>query len=249
MLTGKSLLFAFMAVLILAVVYLLLNKNLEQNAKKDREWLSESSYFKQNGSYYYYYHIGDGFNPGEEREITLADPATFRILSRTTAIDKDHVYIQGKMLPGVDVATFSEISKNSDYSYEIFSKDKNKVFLDLESIQDADPNTFSIVPYTNANYQKDKTHVFYNKKTIKGADALTFSGIDSQLGKDKDNIYLMEKIVEGADPVTFVEIKDTQSYKNRNSDPNIIGMYKDKNHTYILKFNSNLENVYELVKQ
>ncbi|WP_170110556.1 DKNYY domain-containing protein [Flavilitoribacter nigricans] len=80
------------------------------------------------------------------------DPETFEILSqRAFAKDKDQVFYQGLVLPGVDAPSYRLLPSG------IFTADKDRIYFLHLPIGQADPATFEEIGYP---YAKDKNFIY-----------------------------------------------------------------------------------------
>ena len=175
------------------------------------------------------------------------------------AYDNKKIYIKGKTkeeseqkfsLYDADIKTLKKLQETDDsdygYSYLVYLKDKNSVFLGYEKIKNADPVTFKKLDY-NGNWSKDKNNVYYNGSIIKNAAAASFKAIDTDYGtdshsayykgekilvsdmnsfetfshddysKDKNNIYFSGEKIISADVSSFVLIPNSDYSKDKNN--------------------------------
>lgn len=85
-------------------------------------------------------------------QIDEHDANSFKILkNRDYAIDKNSVFLNGRIIEGADPISFELINKN------VYSKDKRHVFLDAEKVIFANPNTFKVLEFP---YSKDDKRIF-----------------------------------------------------------------------------------------
>jgi hypothetical protein len=84
------------------------------------------------------------------------------------AIDKNHVYFQGDVIPEADVQTFKLVC--SDAPYQEYGIDKNYVYYDWNIIEGADTKTFTVVNKKTSKIQYDaydkKYHYFREEKKL-----------------------------------------------------------------------------------
>ncbi len=148
------------------------------------------------------------------------------------AVDNKHLYFQGKVVEGIDGASFDipKIDANSyDYlsSYQgFYFTDKNGVYffrrLGIESasywvekVVDADKDSFQVLS-KNA-LAKDKNHVYYESTVIEGANPESYKVIGPDgLAQDGSKLFYYNYYVPG------VVLDDSYDYKNisKNSIPN-----------------------------
>jgi hypothetical protein len=175
-----------------------------------------------------------------DKVVVNADYSTFKVYSEQHeredcveggldryALDKNHIFYKGDIIPGVDLTTFTFLVTNEYFSY---SSDKNNVYRDGKLIPGADPTTFELLAYKNQQnqlvYSKDKNHVFRDDEVISGADPKTFiiisQDFSSIYAKDKNNVYHDGVIISGADADTFNFVDSSREYM------------KDKNRVYYI---------------
>ena len=87
--------------------------------------------------------------------IAGVDLATFKVKDFTHAVDKNHVYRFGAILPLADPATYDEDWKG------FYSRDKSHIWYMGELLEDADYATFTVDDDSNAH---DKFGAFEGKK-------------------------------------------------------------------------------------
>jgi hypothetical protein len=96
--------------------------------------------------------------------LTNADVKTFKLIkykypgndskqNSLYAIDKNHVYFQGEVVPGADARTFKVVC--SDAPYCIYGIDTNYVYYNREIIEGADAETFTAVTKKTSKIQYD----------------------------------------------------------------------------------------------
>jgi uncharacterized membrane protein YhaH (DUF805 family) len=163
------------------------------------------------------------------------DLSSFSIINDQYAKDNGHVYSFGKILLGVDPASFEIVdvtglgryTKDKDHVYFSgdvimgadpatfayidgdYSKDRINVYMATQQIAGADPNTFQIVQDTSDsfNWSKDKNHVYYNGAVLENALPQYFKAVTSDFGTDGLNVFYGIRAVDGSDPKTFTLIK------------------------------------------
>lgn len=90
--------------------------------------------------------------------------------------DKDHVYVDAKIIKEADRATFRVLNS-------AFAKDNKNIFYKERAIDGADRRTFKVIDF---NYALDKNNVYYRDKIVKGADVGTFKDtLKSKFSNDK----------------------------------------------------------------
>jgi hypothetical protein len=70
-------------------------------------------------------------------------------------------------------------------------------------------------------YAYDKTSVYSWDKKLQWVDVATFKVVSQCYTKDKNGVYFYDDIIPWADPLTF------------QADPNIHGVARDKNKSYL----------------
>lgn len=125
------------------------------------------------------------------------DMATFQVVNRDYAVDKNHVYMDGVVLAEADPATFETMANVFYY------RDKSHVWYFKRMIEGADPSTFRSIENTNFNI--DKSHVWYEERLIAGADPATFEVLGkTNYCRDKSHIWFRDELLPDADHATFV---------------------------------------------
>lgn len=179
----------------------------------------------KNFVYYLNENIEEGRSLALLEIIERADPNTFEVAGRY-AKDKNNIFLNNRILYGVDLATFQEIGERN-------FKDKNHTYSSYgKIIEGVDLSTFEDMPGGAGFYIKDKDHIFfsdysykYDFKIIEGADQKTFEilGGSPWMGtyaRDSNFVYFGPRRIDGADPESLIVMQ---------------GMYaKDKNHTYFM---------------
>ncbi len=118
-------------------------------------------------------------------------------------ITDNRVYINGKLIKGVNVSTFTHFDNRGFYS-----KDKNHVYYNTKKIVSADAATFG--PLANdmtRNYWHDKKNAYYKWKLIPGADGESFIHAGHDYAFDKNNVYFEDQLLKDADRKTFQILK------------------------------------------
>lgn len=119
-------------------------------------------YNYSNNAIYYYDEI-----------ISWADSVTFTVFDsffgNNYAIDKNHLYYEGKIIADADGT--NTIIANRNYIYYA-----NHIYYDDELMPDVDPQTFTIFDY---QYSLDKNNVYYKSEILSGADLASFSVLEN----------------------------------------------------------------------
>ncbi|HET8574836.1 MAG TPA: DKNYY domain-containing protein [Candidatus Paceibacterota bacterium] len=171
--------------------------------------------------------------------VSVTDPKNLRVIDRTDygspllLADGVHFYVSSDAFFALPVNTGKTLGTS------LYFKDASKVFYSAESIPEADPTTFEILPGNHAAhttpddyqilYAKDAQHVFFKGEIVVGADPKTFS-VDKKsryiqdYARDASHVFYNGKIIPGADPKTFT-VLEVQPYEGCFNGP----YGKDKN--------------------
>jgi hypothetical protein len=172
--------------------------------------------------YYEYWNEGSGQG---KRLIEQADAATFQTIefdcdcSFTFGKDKNHLFIDGELIKGIDPNTFKYIGNY------IFSDKERAYFFgfynDLNDceIKGVDPNRIELIEYP---WAKADNILIHGQDTIYLDDITDFIPIDKDWGKTKRKIINENKILFGADIATFKVMSSFEA--------------EDKNHKYQFGF-------------
>jgi hypothetical protein len=158
-------------------------------------------------------------------------------------IDKNGVWYNRKIIPGVDQGTLSLVSspqelimlqrgmKDGPPSLSgYYMRDANNIIYRGKIAIGADPRSFKVIstgPYFQ-EYGRDNKNVYYQNFIITGADPDTFKPLTYQVyegcvpdkyGTDANGVYYKNTKIEGADPGTFKALFN--------------GYGKDKNGVYL----------------
>ena len=107
---------------------------------------------------------------GKRVKYLNVDNASFKILeNKDFAMDKNHVFLNGKQITNADPKTFHVLSKG-------YSADQYNVFLDCETIINADPETFKILEFP---YSKDVKKIYCGTLPLMTSDIENFVVITS----------------------------------------------------------------------
>lgn len=156
--------------------------------------------------------------------IPDADPASFELLDSPFSRDAQHVYVSGTVFTN-DPANFEILTENvyrdsqhiywsteiisddpsnleilHDENYYTYVKDSTTVFVNGNSIQGADSDSFEVIL---DGYARDAAHIFYFGGIIPDADSATFEILESPYAKDGNSVFWMEHLIEGVDVSTF----------------------------------------------
>lgn len=138
----------------------------------------------------------------EPRVVEGADLESFKTWAGTFAIDKNHVYLTGYKVEGVDPKTFSPIIENQDIVNSPYFKDENSVFFKkivnvigdyhytLIKVNEADTKTIRAV---NDYIVADENYVYYEGKKVSGLDGKTFVMIEKPYFQDINGIYFFNE--------------------------------------------------------
>jgi hypothetical protein len=119
------------------------------------------------------------------------------------ARDKNHVYLRGQALPGVDAATFEILDDR-------YSRDASHVYRGTERICD-DPAHFQVL---SLNFVKNSKAVYrtHPRVEVQTTDVANFRRLSEKdylsYFADSTHVYVNGNIVEGALPASFQVIKD-----------------------------------------
>jgi hypothetical protein len=108
---------------------------------------------ERDGVYYKRFDEASGPSKGL---IEDADPESFVILEYEYGKDKEHVFYQGRIIPGADPSSFKPLTR-------LYSNDKFRGYYCGDSIAFSTANGFVII---DDYYSKDKHDVFYTTKSL-----------------------------------------------------------------------------------
>lgn len=174
----------------------------------------------------------DGRNGGYERRggvvtyygkaLAGADASSFRDLGFGYAKDKNHVWMDGRILEYVDPTTFGvnrryaiadgerlhgdghrpEGVPQDTYKHRTsYFKTTFEVFYDGKKIAGAAASSFKEL---GKGYAKDAFSVYYRGSKIAGAVASSFKVLDEGYTKDAFNVYYLGNKIDGAVASSFV---------------------------------------------
>lgn len=160
-----------------------------------------------------------------------ADPVTFEaIFGEIYAKDKNHVYYNAEIMPGVDPESFKILStveghiryvtdskniycpetneiipislSNFEVLNSFYAKNSTQALYKCSVFIPGDTGTLVALKYEHA---KDSQNVYYEGRILMGADPKTYElTLNSRYTKDKDTVFYHDRIVQNADPKTFV---------------------------------------------
>ncbi len=132
--------------------------------------------------------------------------------------DKYNVYDWTEKIEFSDPSTFTIVDCSDEMGwYGCIYKDKNNVYLNLDVIKGANPNTFKFIIYNyNWVYSKDNKSVYYNVKKLDNSDPLTFKILENWYSKDKNNVYYDWIKLEWVDVNTFLLVQCNQYFCSEN---------------------------------
>ncbi len=136
-------------------------------------------------------------------ELTEADYASFKILERGFAKDKNTAYFKTSKILNSHPASFKIIKG-------FYAADQRSVYHKYRKISDSPQNFRIVAQLKNTDlhdlYATDGEKVFRDGLPFfpDKIDAATFENINqTRYFRDKNNVYLPKKLIEGADPQTF----------------------------------------------
>lgn len=186
---------------------------------KNKSTPSDVKVFKE-----YYVQVGNQLYYGGQLTDTHPDFATLQELSPIYAIDKDHVYDHGEIIPGANPKNFHVIDDSSYMStdgstvfagsipvpdldasttvaFGIYAKDTDTVYAFNDPAQDIDPASLHLLGGANSLYGVDKNYVWYGDTPLKSLDPN--SAVVSANGEyihDNKAWYHYDRLIAEADP-------------------------------------------------
>ena len=168
-----------------------------------------------------------------QREVEGADPETLKIFgfSGVYAKDRNHVFLEGKLIPEADPASFKILEGLYKYA-----KDENHLFCSTRKIGVISDG----FEYLGGGFAKSDVHVFNRGQVLEGADARTFELLDEKgfFTKDHQSVFCSGKKLEGAHAASFKKVKFSYyvdqnvayylSHKLENSDANDFEFFGDR---------------------
>ena len=101
-------------------------------------------------------------------KLVDCDPATFQILAKRYARDKNNLYFNRYLVKEADPNGFKLLLQKGSSPYYT---DGKQVFYQKNVLKNSDPNSWGRL---YGRYSKDKNRVYYIAKIVEGADAATF---------------------------------------------------------------------------
>ena len=123
----------------------------------------------------------------------------------------------------VDDSSFQVIK-----GYKEYAKDKNSVFYIGRIIEDADPNTFSVL--NKKGYSIDQKNVFLTWEKVIFADPQSFQLIEAPYSKDADHVFC------GTIPLSLPK-KEVEEFKVENDDELMSGSISSISLSHFIKQN------------
>jgi len=135
--------------------------------------------------------------PGNAFVIQDADPASFEILDRMYARDRERVYLDGRPLPEADPGTFEVLGRPG------LARDGRRVY-QRDQVISTDPAGFALLP---GGLARDDGHVYWSDGSVLSDDPSHFTILsdrrDYLYAKDRRAVYVNGNIVTGAVPDGF----------------------------------------------
>ncbi|WP_299606932.1 DKNYY domain-containing protein [uncultured Aquimarina sp.] len=160
--------------------------------KEVNKELSDSYYYTRDNEGIIYSPMGNWFELGKDE--MQVDMASFQVLGRDYAKDKNHAYFKSKAINNdIDLASFrvqlgyTPMDKDhvyilNDNYYHIGQEDKKA----LKILEGADANTFTQISF---DFAKDKNFVYQNYTKKDSLDVASFQEINSHFCKDYNGVY------------------------------------------------------------
>ncbi|WP_378176714.1 DKNYY domain-containing protein [Aquimarina sp. SS2-1] len=186
--------------------------------------LSDSYYYTRDGEGIIYSPMGNWFSLGKDE--MQVDLATFQVLGREYAKDKQYAYFKSRVInSAIDVPSFQ-------VKAGFVPMDKNHVYIltdDLYYLHDSDEEGFKILEGADAetyeplghDFAKDKNFIYRNNQICTEVDHGSFEIINDQFCKDKNGVYhyyygkpLLK--VENANPSKIISLTDSHIRDDRN---------------------------------
>lgn len=123
--------------------------------------------------------------------------------------DKNHIFINYKILEGADRKSFQLLDTYYD-------RDKDSIFYHGEKLEGSDADSFIFYPLSHQTYTRyenflpgyaiDKNQAYYNFKPIENVDIASFQLVKGYYAKDKNHVYFQGEIIPLIDPETFIYV-------------------------------------------
>lgn len=129
-----------------------------------------------------------------------------------------------KWIDGIDQESFRVLNHKN------FGADNHAVYYMGRKINQANPESFSILTDGHYGYAKDKNRVFLDTEVILHADPATFTVLEFPYGKDKNDIYC------GTIPM-FLPAHERDEFVVTNEDKLMAGMKSTEKLSNFIEFN------------
>ncbi len=123
--------------------------------------------------------------------IPNADPATYTYLAGSYSKDKNSGYSRDQLISN-DGANFNIVPNPSETPANVsaegiaYAHDSHRVYKDVNTIDGADPATFTVVPMFNGYYlAHDNQRVYFQDRPMEGVDGATFRKVSDFNFNDK----------------------------------------------------------------
>ena len=127
-------------------------------------------------------------------KIAGADPNSFSVIGNRFSKDKNHVYMESKVLKDADAATFMIVPHDENSLDEFnYTKDKNHAFWKDKMLGELDISAFKAL---GLGYATDGKHIYFHASIVKNADPATFKIYEHGYG-DADAEDVKNKYLEG----------------------------------------------------
>ncbi len=180
--------------------------------------VSDSFYFNKSKTDVIYSPMGNWFEL--EASKMEVDVASFKVLNRHIAKDKNRAYYQSTYIVNPDLDLTSFHTKQDQYMYNIGMDHQNVYLFErnyssketvYQIITDADPQTFTIIDY---DWAKDNQHYYHRYKPVQ-VDYESFERINNRFHMDKNQAYYhTHELFESfdVDVESFKKIDDVYAY-------------------------------------
>jgi hypothetical protein len=182
------------------------------------------SYKIENNQVIYYY-----YNDGSElqhRVLNNADSKSFKALQSGYAIDKNHAFYRGEILPlanPLNLEVFADVyAKDNKHVYfgdsiilgaesesfelienSVYSKDRNDYYFFGTPLHVSDKPSFVLFDSNYGYWAKDKSFYYFKDLKLPLKDYQSFTPIGEGYAKDRFKVYYEHIAIDGADPDTF----------------------------------------------
>lgn len=163
-----------------------------------------NSYQKRNGNFVF---VTFDTNRGHfEHKLEGVDNASFKILDKHYAKDKNMVFFKYELIKEAESSSFALLSNG-------YARDNHHVFYESKMIKGADPKSFQVM---KSGYGRDHVDIYSQSSPINVCDSSTFENIKFGWNKDKECIYRNSKKFEKLDYNSF-EIISKYYVKDKNN--------------------------------